>query len=281
MDTVHRFLFEKLDIRGVVVQLGPAWHKMQANRGYAQPVLQLLGQLAAVSTIIGSTMKTPGRLTFHLQGDGPVQLLVVDCDRQLRLRGMAKAEVSLAPRAIGELFADGHLAMTLDTGEGAPYQSIVPIVGESVSAIFEHYLIQSEQAPARLWLDADTDNACGLFLQKLPGADNRDTDGWNRIVQLANTLNPKELLLPAATLLPRLFAEEDIRLFEPQPVAYHCPRDEAKVMSVLHALGREEIEAALAENGELVVRDEICNEEYRFGRELLNQMISTLSRTLH
>ena len=38
MDTVHRFLFEELDIRGVLVQLGPAWRAERPRlRGDGQP----------------------------------------------------------------------------------------------------------------------------------------------------------------------------------------------------------------------------------------------------
>jgi molecular chaperone Hsp33 len=38
MDAVHRFLLEELDIRGALVQLGPSWTAMNAQRNYAPPV---------------------------------------------------------------------------------------------------------------------------------------------------------------------------------------------------------------------------------------------------
>ena len=90
MDTVHRFLFEALDIRGVLVQLGPAWQAMHARRNYPEPIRTMLGELAAVTALMGSNLKAAGRLSFQLQGDGAVSMLVVDCDEQLRLRGMAR-----------------------------------------------------------------------------------------------------------------------------------------------------------------------------------------------
>jgi molecular chaperone Hsp33 len=36
---------------------------------------------------------------------------------------------------------------------------------------------------------------------------------------------------------------------------------------MLISLGREEVEATLAEQGEIVVTDDICNQQYRFGPE--------------
>lgn len=282
MDRVSAFLFEDLDIRGAQVLLGPAWREMQAGRGYAPPVRDLLGELAAVTTLIGSNLKVPGHLSFHLQGHGPVRLLVVDCDQQLRLRGMAKAAAETAAASVPVLLGDGQLALSLQLeGSARPYQSIVPLAGDSVAAVFEHYLTQSEQSPARLWLHADGAHACGLFLQKLPEADRRDPDGWNRLQQLADTLRPEELTLPPKELLTRLFSEETVRLFEPRPVAYHCPRDEAKVMAMLSTLGRDEVEKMLAEEGEIHIHDDICHQDYRYGREVLDKLFPSPSTSLH
>lgn len=284
MDAIRRFLIENLDIRGAVVRLGPAWQAMQARRNYARAARDLLGELAAVTTLIAANLKTPGRITFQLQGRGPLRLLVVDCDEQWRLRGMAKTGAdSVVPAPVPQLVGDGQLMLTLQTNVAAerPYQSHVPIAGDTLAEIFEHYLEQSEQTPSRLWLMADGDQACGLFLQKLPGADARDADGWNRVQHLAATVEPAELALPAETLLARLFPEETLRLFAAQPVSYHCPRDEEKVLNMLRTFGREEVAAMLAEHDEIVIEDEICNHEYRFGAEVLAQLFPTPSQLLH
>ena len=281
MDKIQRFLFEQLDIRGALVQLGPAWRQMQNGRAYGDTERSLLGELSAVTAIIASNLKTPGRLTFHVRGHGPVKLLLVDCDEQLRLRGLTKTEGELPAASIPDLFGDGQLALTLDTNAAQPYQSIVPLDGQTLADVFEHYLLQSEQTPSRLWLMADAAQACGLFLQKLPDADKRDLDGWNRISQLAATVVPGELSLPAETLLQRLFHEEDIRLFKARSLSYHCPRDEEKVLNMLRSLGREEITATLAEQGEIVINDDICHQEYRYGPDILDILFPPARHTLH
>ncbi len=277
MDSVRRFLFEALDIRGAVVTLGNAWHEMQAGRNDPPCIAALLGEMAAITVLIAGNLKTPGRLTFQLQGHGLISLLLVDCDEQLRLRGTARFEaekVDAGETAHGfkELIGDGQLVLTLHTNAGDPYQSIVPLVGDRLTAVFEHYLAQSEQQPAKLFLTANADFAGGLFLQKLPDADMKDPDGWNRIGHLAATLKPPELHQPVANLLMQVFPEEDVRLFDPRPVRYHCPRDEEKVLSMLKRLGREEIEATLAETGEVAVEDDICRQQYRFGPELVAKL---------
>lgn len=279
MDTVHRFLLEDLDIRGALVRLGPAWREMHGGRGYAPAVRDLLGELTAVTTLIASNLKAPGHLSFHVQGNGPVRMLVVDCDNRLRLRGMAKVDAAVSPAptfGVKALLGDGQLVLTLQVEASAqPYQSVVPLQGDGIAAIFEHYLTQSEQSPTRLWLHADAAHACGLFLQRLPGAPGtagRDADGWNRVQVLAGTVSAAELTLPPETLLTRLFPEETVRLFDAESASYHCPRDEGKVLDMLRTLGRDEVAAALVDTGFIEINDDICNQQYRFGREVLDRL---------
>ncbi len=273
MDSVRRFLFEDLDIRGAVVALGNAWHEMSAVRDLPPVVNALLGELAAVTALIAGNLKAPGQLSFQLQGHGGISLLLVDCDEQLRMRGTARHKVSPGETAaFTELLGDGQLILTLQTSTGAPYQSIVPLTGSSLTEVFEHYLAQSEQHPAKLFLTARDDFAGGLFLQKLPEADTKDADGWNRLQHLAATLQPAELAEPTANLLMRVFPEENIRLFDPRPVRYHCPRDEGKVLAMLRTLGRAEVAATLAEQGEIAVEDDICRQRYRYGPGIVAQL---------
>ncbi|MDP2826644.1 MAG: Hsp33 family molecular chaperone HslO [Sulfuritalea sp.] len=286
MDAVHGFLLEDLDIRGALVQLGPSWATIAGRRNYAAPVRELLGELAAVTALIGSNLKTPGRLSFQVQGHGPVSMLVMDCNEQLHLRGMAKSELAADAEAhvagVADLLGDGRLVLTLQPQTAqTPYQSVVPLAGNTLAAIFEHYLAQSEQQPARLWLAATADTACGLFLQKLPGADLRDADGWNRIEQLAATVRPEELALPPEILLTRLFNEETVRLYPPRAAAWHCPRDEEKVRNMLLSLGREEVESMLADAEAIAIEDEICGHEYRFGPEIVDELFPPDGRLLH
>ena len=271
--TVRRFLFEGLDIRGAIVRLDEAWQQMQAGRDYQPTVAQLLGETAAVTALIAGQLKQPGRLTLQLRGNGPIQLLVMDCNEQLQMRGMARSNPVVLPAPVPELLGahqGGQLMMSLDLPTARqPYQSYVPMVGDSIAAIFEHYLEQSEQQPSRLFAIAGPQAAVCLFLQKMPEADQRDPDGWNRVTQLAATVKPAELLgLGAEDLLTRLFHEEmeahGIRVYDPLPVVYHCPEDWDKVRDMIRSIGRADAETILAEHGEILIRDDICNREYRF-----------------
>jgi len=263
---VQRFLFEDLDIRGRLVVLNDVWQRMTEGRRYPPVIAELLGHTVSVCVLLGAQRKGRQRTTLQVRGSGPVSLLVADCDTDLRIRGMATATTD-PHGTVAELFGDGRLALTLDDA-GRMYQSIVPLEGDTLAEVFEHYLSQSEQVRSTLVLRSGAHAQCGLLLEKLPGADALDADGWNRVTQLAATLTLAEAeRLSVSDLLVRLFPEELLRVFPLDPVEYHCPYDPGKVSDMLRSLGRAEVESMLAESGEIVVRNEMCNHVYRYGRE--------------
>ncbi len=268
-DLTQRFLLENLDIRGQVVRLGPLWRTILGRRDYPEAVRPLLADFAAIGVLIGAGLKHPGRAVLQVMGHGPVQMAVADCSRELALRAMVRlGEGYDAARhaTLPQLFADGRLALTLENAATArQFQSIVPLEGATLAECFERYFDVSEQVPTHLWVHATDREVGALILQKLPRADERDPNGWARIQQLAATADPSlPGLMQTGPLLAHLFPEDDVRLYEPQAVTDGCGRSEEKVVAMLRGLGRAEVEATLAEHGVVAVRDEICNQDYRF-----------------
>ncbi|SEP57674.1 molecular chaperone Hsp33 [Ectothiorhodospira magna] len=282
-DVLQRFLLDDLDIRGAVVRLGPVWQQIIADRHYPEPVNGLLGEMCVTTLFITEALKQSGRVTFQLRGSGPVSLLVVDCDQRLNLRALAQYGDDLDSGTARTLLGDGRLVLSLDlSGSRAPWQSVVPLEGEGIGEIFEHYLSLSEQLPSRLFLAASDTGAAGLFLQKLPAADSRDPDGWNRIEQLAATVTDDELInLTPTALLSRLFPEETVRVFDSRAVIHDTPEDWDKVRAMLRSLGREEVEAVLQEQGAVIVRDDLANREYRLDRDGVAAIFDRSPPTLH
>ena len=281
-NSIQRFLFDDLDIRGAVVRLDSVWQQLLTGRDYPAPVVQLLGQMTATTVLLADNLKQPGRLTIQLRGNGPVSLLVIDCSETLNLRCMAQVGESIGQNtALVDLLGHGQLLLSLDMDSmKEPYQSVVPISGHSIAEVFEHYLQQSEQLASRFFLAASAKGVAGLFIQKMPSTDQKDADGWARIEALAATVKPEELLaLDAEALLRRLFHEETVRLFDAQAVTHHCPMDWEKVRNMLRTLGREDIYGALTENGEIVIRDDLANHEYRFDKAAIDELFSNVPET--
>jgi molecular chaperone Hsp33 len=287
-DTLQRFIFENAAVRGELVEISQAWREIQARHAYPNAVRSVLGEMVAAAALLSANLKFNGAIVMQIHGDGPVRLLVVECDAALRVRATAK----LAPDAVvpddasvSQLFnahGKGRFVITLDPQDKVPgqqpYQGIVPLVGENMATIIENYMLRSEQMDTKLWLAADGEVARGLLLQKLPRNSNasdqvrqasaeEDLETWHRAVSLASTLKRDEMLeVDIATLMKRLFWEETLRVFDPAHPEFHCSCTRERVGAMLQTLGQQEVDSALAELGELSINCDFCGKHYSFDK---------------
>ena len=277
-DTLQRFLFEHAPIRGERVHLDASWHSVLERRDYPPELSRMIGELTAAAVLLAATLKLDGSLMLQIQGTGAIKLLVVECSGDLQLRATAKWEGPLQG-SLPELVGDGRFVITLLQQDGKPaYQGIVGLDGNSVAEVLQNYMLRSEQLETRLWLAVDEHAASGMLLQKLPDQAEDDADAWPRVTQLADTLRDEELMdLPTEELLHRLFHEEDLRLFEAQPVRFHCTCTRDDVAQMLKMFGAEEIEAILTERNTVEVHCEFCNHRYEFDRIDAAQLFSAIA----
>lgn len=265
-DSLQRFIFEHAPIRGELVQLAATWQAVTERHDYPAPLRRVLGELMAAAALLSATLKFDGTLILQLHGSGPVKLIVVECSAERAMRATAKWEGDIAEGGLRSLLGDGRFVINLMPASGQQgYQGVVGLDGDSVSAVLEHYMTASEQVPTRLWLACDDSRAAGLLIQKLPDRESADSDAWPRAEHLAGTVRGEELLgVAPQTMLHRLFHEEDLRVFEPQPVYFRCSCTRERVVGMLRMLGRDEVRGVIAERGEIEVRCEFCNRRYAF-----------------
>lgn len=286
-DTLQRFLFEELAIRGEIVQLDSSWQAVMENHDYPQPVKHLLGEMLSAVVLLSATLKFSGKLSLQLQGSGAVSLMIAECttgqENEVRhLRGIAHYADVIPVGTLKELAGDGHLVMNLepvgDSGkEKERYQSIVELVGDTLSDALENYLVRSEQLDTELWL-ASSEQCCGgLLIQRLPANDEvKDQDAWERVHQLSATIKDEELLnLDAQEIIHRLYHEEDVRLFDKEPLKFYCPCSRERVAVMLRSLGYAEVKSIIAEQGDIKVACEFCNHKYEFDAVDAEQLFSS------
>jgi molecular chaperone Hsp33 len=278
-DTVRRFLFERFPVRGHLVHLDASWRALVEHHDYPDAIRATLGEAAAATALLASTLKFEGLLTLQMQGPGPMHLLVAQITHGMALRAVARWRGALPEdRALPALAGpDGHVTVTIENPERTSrYQGVVPLTGDAFADCLRHYFERSEQLPTRLWLAATPERAAGLLLQRLPSGARAEAEedelqaaegdeDWNRVLHLARTLTPDELVrLPGDELLRRLFHEEDVRVFDGAPVFFQCTCSRERVTGILRSLGEREVSSVLAEQGAVEVRCEFCNRAYRF-----------------
>ncbi|MFI4940686.1 MAG: Hsp33 family molecular chaperone HslO [Burkholderiales bacterium] len=294
-DSLQKFMFDAAPVRGELVDISATWKQVLARRDYPQAVKIILGEMLAAAALLSANLKFDGVIVLQIHGDGPVRLLVVECDSQLQVRATAKIkddewidDAATLPQLVN-LYGQGRFVITLDPQDKLPgqqlYQGIVPLDGDSVATVIENYMLRSEQLDTKLWLAADSEVSRGMLLQKLPQvggiiaahADENDAEeAWNRAVTLGSTLGREELLnTDIATLLHRLFWEEAIRVFEPLHPRFHCACNREKVGSMLKMLGREEVDSALADLESLEIDCDFCGQHYAFDKVDCAQLFAT------
>jgi molecular chaperone Hsp33 len=265
-DSLQRFVFEGAAVRGAIVGLDAAWRAALERREYPDAVASLLGELMAASALLTSSLKLDGALILQIQGRGPLELLVAECAGDLAVRATARWREPLVAEGLAALVGRGRFVITLDPRQGGEtYQGVVAVEEPSVAAALEHYMRQSEQVDTRLWLACDRNRAAGLMIQRMPGVPSQDVDAWTRAETLAATLRPEELLaLDAATLLRRLFHEEDLRVFDREVVTFRCSCSRERVVNMLRMLGADEVRGVVDERGEVEVSCDFCGRRYVF-----------------
>ena len=262
-DSIIPFAFEALPVRGALIQMSNAWRRMQRDHDYSALITETLGQAAAATGLIAQSLKFDGAITLQIQGSGDLQMLVMQCTSELRMRGMASVAKRNPSASFADLTADAHCAITVDAGE-RPYQGIVAIEEESLSASLEHYFERSVQVPSHLALVANEAVAGGVLLQQMPG-EGLDEDDWNRLHFLVQTLTTRDFDRDAGLgLIGKLFAEDDVRVHGKRAVTFECRCSNQKVEEVLKMLGESESREALDANGEIEVVCEYCGQKRRF-----------------
>jgi molecular chaperone Hsp33 len=296
VDAAFRFTVEHQAVRGEFVRLGPAWLALREHADYPAPVRRLLGEAAAAAALLAATLKFDGELTLQLQGDGAVRLLVAQCTHDLRVRAVARFDAARfeggAEPAFAALVGDGQLVVTLESGQGgARYQGIVPLAGGSLAAALESYFGQSEQLPTAVVLGADDGRAAGLLVQRLPQAGGTGTEAplAAREAEADRTLEDARLALagiaadellsrPVGELLRRACVGHDLRLQPPRAVGFRCRCSRERVAGMLRALGAEELDSIVAEQGAVTVTCEFCHRPWRFDAVEVSGLVDEAER---
>ncbi|MEL7290507.1 MAG: Hsp33 family molecular chaperone HslO [Pseudomonadota bacterium] len=268
-NVLNRYLFEDLSVRGELVQLDEAYQRIISSKDYPAPLQKLLGELLVSTTLLTATLKFEGSITLQLQGDGPVSLVVINGDNEQKVRGVARYEGDIADDAnIHDMMGKGYLVITIDPKKGERYQGIVGLEGDSLAEILEGYFANSEQLKTRLWLRTGEQDgkahAAGMLIQVMPDGTGKPED-FEHLEQLTETVKDEELFtLEANDLLYRLYNQEQVRLFEPQPVAFHCGCSRDRSGSAIVTIDRTEVNDILAEVGSISLHCDYCGTTYTF-----------------
>lgn len=277
-DILRPFHFEGHGVRGAIVRLEASLGVVLGQHFYPAPAAALLGEALAAGVLLGATLKYAGTLSLQAKSEGLLRILFAESSHDNRIRGYARVADAPAGGGFGALLGGGTLAITITPDSGQRYQGIVPLDPAGLAASLEGYFDQSEQLPTLIRLGSDGVAAAGLMLQVLPerAREAGEAGFWEHIAHLVATLQPGELLGNGAeTLLWSLFHAEKVRLHDAEPVVFGCRCSVERVQDTLRAVGESEVRSVLAEQGEVQVHCEFCQQEYRFDSRAVASLFGT------
>ena len=280
-DQLHRFLFEHYEVRGELVQLSATTHDMLCGHHYPQAIQRLLSELLVATSLLTATLKFEGAITVQLQGNGPVRFAVINGNHLQQMRGVARYDGVIAENAgLHELIGEGHMMITVIPEEGERYQGVVELDGDTLAACLEKYFAQSEQLATRIWIKTEPHDelpkAAGMLLQVMPNINTEQhTLDFEHVTTLTDTIKSEELLnLSVQEVLYRLYHQEEVRLFDPQPVSFVCNCSRARCEAAILQIGKAEVDSLLEEQNEIKMDCDYCGTEYHFSAEDLAKIFN-------
>ncbi|HLW90888.1 MAG TPA: Hsp33 family molecular chaperone [Roseiarcus sp.] len=296
-DIVLPFAVEPLSTRGRVVRLGPAIDAILKRHAYPSTVARIVGEAAALTVLLGSSLKIDGSFQLQTQTNGPLNMLVVDFDAPSNLRALARFDAGKVAAATdaarsGDLLGEGHLAFTIDPGAGmSRYQGIIALNGQGLEEAAHQYFQRSEQIPTMVRLavgeivtsDAAHWRAGGLMAQFLPDSPERrrqadldpgdapegavrdfvaEDEAWTETRALVGTVEDHELIDPTLSserLLYRLFHERGVRVFQQGALREACRCSTQRIDAMLRSFSAEDRRDMVGDDGKIGVTCEFCS----------------------
>jgi len=285
-NVLNRYIFSDAHARGELVQLSSSFESIIKNHNYPKGVEKLLGELLSATCLLTATLKFEGDITVQLQGDGPVGYMSVSGNNEQQMRGIAKIATETSADTLQGLIGKGTMIITIRPSAGEAYQGVVALDKDNLADCLAHYFEVSEQIPTKIWLFSDTEQqqTAGALVQLLPDGDGsienkeKQQSDFEHLCQLTNTIKSDEIFsLEAEALLYRLYHQEQVNIFEPQPVSYLCGCSADKCLAAISQIEPSEIKAILAEQGKISMTCDYCITTYDFDELSLQSFISKVN----
>lgn len=258
-----------------------------ARRHEASPVATAaLGNGLTAAAMLGSLLKVQQRIAVKVEGNGPLQKMIVEADSYGRLRGyVANPQWSTPPpigadEVAGALGRVGLLTVVKDLGIKNLYEGVVPLQTGELDKDLMYYLMQSEQVLSLLEVGAEIDAggrlaaAGGILLQAMPG---QDTAVLEKLVERTEDLPPIAGMLAGgatpAGVLADLFGDVPYEVLETRSLTFRCSCSRERSLQALRLLDREDLLALIGE-GEAVIDCHFCHERYVFDRAVLEEVLA-------
>lgn len=251
-----------------------------------------LGRMLTGTLLLGSTLKDFDRLTARIECTGPLKGIVAEATKDGTVRGYVKNPVAELPAKtngkfdVSGIIGEGTFYVIREAGfdigfRPEPYVGSVPIVSGEIAEDFAYYLAKSEQLPSAVLLGVLLKNtepfvaaAGGVMVQMMPGANEHIITMIEDTIRhaphvtsaIAEGATPEDLVKLALGII-------DYEILEEHDVSFQCTCSPEKAVSMIAALGMDEVRSMLADDKGAVMNCGFCNETYNLDESELESIL--------
>ncbi len=255
-------------------------------------VAAALGRVLTGTLLLGSSLKEFDRMTVKIECDGAVEGITAEASRDGKVRGYVKNPLAELPPNSSEKFdvagiiGNGMFYVIRESGfdiglHREPYVGSVPIVSGEIAEDFAYYLAKSEQIPSAVLLGVLLQNkepfvkaAGGVIIQIMPGANE------HIITMIEDTIAHAPLITnvisdgaTAQDLVKLALGGIDFEILEERAVEFECNCSFDRAVSLISALGYEEVTSMITEDKGAKMTCGFCNEIYTLNESDLQQIL--------
>lgn len=246
-----------------------------------------LGRALTAGAMMGSMMNADDKITIKIDGGGPIGIILVDANGKGDVRGyvtnphihfpLNEAGKLDVRRAVG---TSGNLTIVKDLGLREMFSGQTPIVSGEIAEDFTYYYAASEQVPSSVGLGVlvDTDNSVlasgGFIIQVMPGCDEETIETIEN--NLKNVEPVSKMIEKGYTpekILETLLGEGNVEVLGSMPVQFNCGCSKERFGAAIKALGVQELQEMIDEDGGAEAQCHFCLEKYQFSQEELEGFI--------
>lgn len=285
-----RVLSKEANVRGLACETTALVNEACRLHGTSPTASAALGRALSGAALMGAMLKRNQRVGLKFEGQGPLKMIIAEADERGAVRGfVAVPGIDLMLKegkldVSGALGTEGFLTVIRDEGLKEPYQGVVRLRTGEIAEDLAFYFAESEQIPTAVGLGVFVEPgggitaAGGFLIQALPPSDETMVD---RLVDTLEQLPPVTEMLRngqgPADLLASIFGDIPFETLETRDLRYQCSCSRERIEKVLVSLGREELDALIAEDGQADVTCEFCRTSYHFTGEELRELRRDMS----
>lgn len=253
----------------------------------------VLGRVATITGMMGFTeiKEAEDSITVQINGKGPVGSIVSVVKRKNE-KSVIKAYVQ-KPNVELPLNENGKISVGQAVGTDGflniireseftkkTYNGLVPLVSGEIAEDFTDYFAKSQQKPTVLALGVLVDKdgvrkSGGYMIHLMPDATEEEITKIEKALENAKSVTQMlEEDMSLEEIVRTVTGDENaLFLINDLAIEFKCDCSKERFADGLSAIGKEEIQKIIAEDGEANTKCHFCNKEYNFSKEELEEIL--------